>query len=519
MNSLLSFISQNPELNLVSDSRAVNEQSLFFAIVGSQSDGHDYLEQVTQKKAAGLVLQTGHPSIEGKALQEYSGQIFYLPNTRKAWAEAWKIKSGSIDEKLFILGVTGTNGKTSMVNMAEHILNSADQACAVMGTINHHLLNKVWPTTMTTPGSEILYPRLQEFYAEGAKACAMEISSHGLDQRRTEGLNINAAIFSNLTNDHLDYHKDLDEYFLAKEKLFTQLLAPSNKKNKVAVINLMDAWGSKVIINKKYKTYYLYEKDLNAEAHERRMSFIAAQKKKYNVVSCEIEIVKSDQYGSRMIVTIEEDAPLKGAKNQAAKIGFNLPIVGKFQAMNWAQVALALRDHVNNDAVLQSAAQTFAGIPGRLQKVQSRSHKNIFVDYAHTPDALQRSLESLRQITKGQVVVIFGCGGDRDKAKRPEMAQVAERLADHVIVTNDNPRTESPEAIAEEILQGFEEMKPKVLLDRKAAIEAGVASIESADDVLLIAGKGHEDYQIFGNERVHFSDYETAFEILQREGQ
>ncbi len=549
METLLSFVSQHPEWIPVADSRQVNEHSIFFAIAGTQSDGHAYIPEVIKKGVAALVLQEepsslssataslGKPrlkkenftasaeqlprasSIAAKsALKNFTGDVFYVPNSRKAWAEVWRHRSGCPDEKLFLVGITGTNGKTSMAHMAEHILNIAGDTCAVMGTINHHLQDKVWPTAMTTPGADILFPRLKEFLAEGAKACALEISSHGLDQNRAENLNLNAAIFSNLTNDHLDYHKGLEDYFLAKEKLFTRLLTPSQKKKKIAVINLMDDWAKKIILSKKYKTMYLYEKDSDTVSHQHRMDFIAEQRKKYPVYTCEIEIIKSDQHGSQICLHVEEKND-KG-ELEKTKIGMNLPVVGRFQAYNWAQVALSVRDHIGNDAVLQRAAQTFSGIPGRLQKViLDQSFKNVFVDYAHTPDALMRSLESLRQITKGQIVVVFGCGGDRDKAKRPLMAQVAERGADQIIVTNDNPRTENPEDIVQDILSGFDperEALPWILMDRKQAIAKGLELLKSADDVLLIAGKGHENYQIVGEQKNHFSDYETAYELLQK---
>lgn len=517
MNALHAYISRHPNLVPVADSRHVNEHSVFFAISGTLSDGHAYVADVIRKKAAALVLQKNHPlSVE---LTDYSGEVFFVESSRKAWAEVWRHRSAYPDENLFLIGITGTNGKTSMAHMAEHILNVAGEDCAVMGTIDHHLKGKVWPTSMTTPGADILFPRLQEFYNAGAKACALEISSHGLDQNRAENLNLNAAIFSNLTNDHLDYHKDLEDYFLAKEKIFTQLLTQSNKKKKTAVINLMDDWSKKIVLSPKYKVYYMYEKDLDTRAHERRLDFIAEQKKKYFVYACEIEIIKSDQQGSQICLHIEEKNK-KGERN-TIKLGMNLPVVGRFQAHNWAQVALSVRDHIGNDAVLQRAANTFYGIAGRLQKVlEPQSFKNVFVDYAHTPDALRRSLESLKEITKGQITVVFGCGGDRDKAKRPLMAQVAEKFADQIIVTNDNPRTEEPHKIIEDIMAGFDaesELKPHILMDRKEAIAEGIRSLKTPQDALLIAGKGHEDYQIIGTEKKHFSDYETAYDILKKE--
>lgn len=501
----MTFLSKNPNLNLVADSRQVNQSSVFFAILGSASDGHTYLPLAIAQGAQALVVQKEHPLAKG--LNALTAKVFQVESSRKAWAEAWRQKTASPDTKLFVLGITGTNGKTSMAHMAEHILNLAKKPCAVMGTIDHHLGDKIWPTTMTTPGADILFPRLNEFIEQGAKACAMEISSHGLHQNRAEGLAIDAAIFSNLTNDHLDYHLDLHDYFASKQLLFTRLLEPSTKSSKVAVINLMDDWGTKIQISSAYKTFYLYDSGAKSFNEKKIFDFLKEQKSKFPVVACDLRILESNQYGSHFTLDID-----------GVNLKLQLPCVGEFQVYNWVQVVISLWDLINDPEIFRQASLTFAGVPGRLQKVLAPgSDKNIFIDYAHTPDALERALQSLKRTTdSGSITVVFGCGGDRDQSKRPLMAKVSESGADHVIVTNDNPRTEDPEKIANQILAGFKKIKPEVILDRQSAIAAGINKLKTSEDILLIAGKGHEDYQILGTQKIHFSDYEQALKLIHK---
>lgn len=541
--NLKQFLETYSQFDPVSDSRKADVNSMFFAIRGSSTDSHKFLPQVYKQGCRNFVIEES-----GLNLISDFKNINYLvvPNSKQAWAYTWKSRSHNPDKDMFIVGVTGTNGKTSITMMIEHILNSSDVPCGVMGTIDHHLNTsdqiKVWPTNLTTPGSEILYPRIQEMKQLGAKAVALEISSHALDQKRAEGLNLNVAVFSNFTEDHLDYHKTYEHYFESKLRLFEELLKESDKRHKSSILNYNDDWIKRYTPNFGNVEVLLEVQSFENLQNQDQFKTLAQQKKSNKNLKINLLKIKThDLNGLKFELLLNYDPSFSMSEfinssegsnlhQYNSVISFELPVMGHFQALNWTQAALACRSAGISNHQLTDSAKSFLGVPGRLQKVLSSKQKAVFVDYAHTPDALERSILSLKNVCEGKLIVVFGCGGDRDKSKRPVMGTVAETLADIQIITNDNPRTEDPEVILKDILSGFKKLSAQdqqqilndhsisngsviVELNRKSAIKKGLELLTSPKDILLIAGKGHENYQILKDQTIEFSDYQTVQEL------
>jgi UDP-N-acetylmuramoyl-L-alanyl-D-glutamate--2,6-diaminopimelate ligase len=390
-------------------------------------------------------------------------------------------------EKLFCVGVTGTNGKTSITYLIEHFFNHLKRPTGVIGTINHHVGSRIWPTEMTTPHPIELQQRLHEFLAAGAQTLAIEVSSHALDQKRIAGIEFDVGVFTNLTRDHLDYHSTMKEYFEVKQTFFTEILNQSKKKKVFAIINGDDPWGKKINPGKRAKVWTYGAKNTDFGFKLKSMNFLGTE--------------------------FSLDTPLGSAVIKS-------PLIGTHNIYNvMAAVATGLAGDLEL-VQLEDLIQSFGGIPGRLQLVPNNKGIAILVDYAHSPDALENVLMSLQKVrrenkTTGKIICLFGCGGDRDKGKRPLMAQVAQKLSDTVIVTSDNPRTEDPLQIINEIKAGFDStlQNPFVEADRAKAITLAI-EYAKANDVILIAGKGHEDYQIIGKEKFFFSDFEIARTLL-----
>lgn len=527
------FIKNYIDKKFVSDSRKADEKSVFFALRGTKFDGHDFIQAAYDQGCRIFIVEDSSFFNNLKNVD-----VLTVTDSSSAWALAWKLKSQNPDQGLFLVGITGTNGKTSTTLMVEHILNHFNIPCGVLGTIDHHLkINnelKVWPTSLTTPGADILYPRLGEMKHAGAKAVALEISSHALDQNRAKDLFLDAAIFSNITNDHLDYHKTMEHYYSSKIKLFEELLQGSLKKNKVSVLNYNDEtikgylpdFGCVEVLleihdqrslNKNSKILDLYQK-IKVKNVNAKLNFVYL--KKHNLDGLKFSLILDFN-------------PMK----ELNVLEFEIPILGHFQMLNWCQAVLSLTALNLNPLDVINSAKTFLGVPGRLQKVLNSKSKAVFVDYAHTPDALQRALQSLRQVCKGKLGVVFGCGGDRDSLKRPLMGQVAEEFSDFQILTNDNPRSENPNEILSQILTGFKLNSKETNLissnqifetflnikntqtyiepDRKKAIQLGLNLMFDSEDVLLIAGKGHENYQILKDKTIDFSDYQTVIDLTK----
>lgn len=473
---------------VTSNSTQVKKGFLFIAEKGVSNDGHKYISAAIENGAVALLVE--HVEFVPPAFQ---GMILQTTNTRKMAHKIAALFYNKPSEKLFCIGVTGTNGKTSFTYLVEHFFNTAHQPTGVIGTIDHHLDSKVWSTELTTPHPIELQARLSDFINNNAKTLAIEISSHAIDQKRVEGIELDAGVFTNLTRDHLDYHSTMEEYFEVKQKLFIDILGRSKKKKVFAIINRDDPWGAKMKVPPNV-TQWTY----------------GAKTTEGNAPTFSFTLNKMDFTGTQFIVhtpdgSMTVQSPLIGVHN----------IYNVLSAMA-AGIAggLSLKH-------LASVLPSFKGIPGRLQRVQNDKNKLIFIDYAHSPDALENVLLSIRKTQeqvnmKGRIFCVFGCGGDRDKGKRPMMAQIAEKNSDFVIVTSDNPRTEDPMKIIAEIKEGFTHQTSgawRIEPDRQKAIIFALNEAKS-NDIILVAGKGHEDYQIIGKEKFYFSDYETARKIL-----
>ncbi|MEK2646605.1 UDP-N-acetylmuramoyl-L-alanyl-D-glutamate--2,6-diaminopimelate ligase [Bdellovibrio sp. BCCA] len=493
LNQLFSVFSGLPEESLpqdvelsgiFNDARMVVPGSVFVAIRGSKLDGHSFIHDAIAKGAAALVVEdrTTVPT-------EFSGFVLQVPNTREALdilASRFYLDPG---QELFCVGVTGTNGKTSVTYMTEAILNEGRIPTGVIGTVNHHLGDKVWPSEMTTPDPIFLQKRLREFRSEGALAVAMEVSSHALDQKRVDSVPFNTVIFTNLTRDHLDYHGTMDHYLEAKQRLFTDLLWKTEKRPCYAIINTADKYGRRLRVADPAVlwTYGASDSDIR------------------------YEILKMDF----ALTHFKVQTPLGEGE-------VHLPMSGIHNVMN-ALAALGAGLSAGLPlSVCISALNKFTGVPGRLQSVPNDQNLSIFVDYAHSPDALENVLTAIRTVrenlkSSARIWTIFGCGGDRDKGKRPLMAQMSLKYSDQVVITSDNPRTEDPQAIIKDILVGVagaDKAKTSVIVDRKEAIHQTIQKAQPGD-VILIAGKGHEDYQIIGKDKFPFSDVKVAEEALQ----
>ncbi|MCE3011253.1 MAG: UDP-N-acetylmuramoyl-L-alanyl-D-glutamate--2,6-diaminopimelate ligase [Proteobacteria bacterium] len=459
---------------------------VFVAIRGAKEDGHDHLHEAIRKGVCAVVVE-----FADKVPTSFSGFIQVVPNTRAALDHLASQYFEHPSKSMLMFGVTGTNGKTSTTYMLEHVFNQLKMPTGVLGTINHHLLDKVWSTEMTTPGPIELQSRLAEMKAEGARLVAMEVSSHALHQHRADGVHFNTVLFTNLTRDHLDYHQTMKNYHSAKQRLFTDLLWSSRKQPLFAIVNIDDEYGRRMRVCSE-AVIWTYGQDPKAD-----FSFELLQMNFSRIV-----FKLKSPFGS-----FEGILPLSGKHNLYNAVG---------------ALAAAASLGVPPVTALEKLA-TFKGVPGRLQQVETQTRYHVFVDYAHTPDALENVLKSLVQVRKetgssARIWTLFGCGGDRDKGKRPVMAQIACLYSDQIIVTSDNPRTEEPATIIADILVGIDKdtraAKVRVESDRRKAIELAILSMEPAD-VLLIAGKGHEDYQIIGTEKHPFSDYLIAQEILR----
>ncbi len=388
---------------------------------------------------------------------------------------------GEPSRSLRLVGVTGTNGKTTTCYLLDQIFRAAGWPTVLAGTVETRVAGEVRPATTTTPDPVTLQKLWREAVERGVVAGAMEVSSHALDQHRTAGTRFEAAVFTNLTQDHLDYHGDLESYYGAKRKLFVEA-----EPRPAAVVNADDAYGRRLLAELTGAWSFGIDVPADVRAEE----------------------VRYDLRGSAFRVV----AP-------AASWSQRLPIVGRYNIANaLGAIGAALRLGLPAETI--NAALTMAtGAPGRLERVDEGQPYAILVDYAHTPDALDNALRAARELTSGRVLAVFGCGGDRDRTKRPQMGRIAAALADVAVVTSDNPRSEAPQAILDDIVAGIVDPRAEVLVevDRRTAIGLAL-SRATAGDVVLIAGKGHESYQLVKGETLHFDDREEAAEWLRRHG-
>ncbi len=469
---------------LFQDARAVVPGSVFVAIRGQKFDGHHFIKDAVLRGASTLVVED-----KTQIPPEFTGFTLAVPDARKALDILASRFYWDPGQELFCVGVTGTNGKTSITYLIESILNQAGHRTGVMGTVNHHLGEKIFESELTTPDPIALQKRLKEFKELGATAVALEISSHALDQKRADSVPFNAVIYSNLTRDHLDYHGSMENYFKAKQRLFTDLLETSSKFPTFAIVNLADSWGRKLWVHEKTEllTYGTRESDFRFEILEFNFSYT-----RFRLIT-------------------------PWSKNEV-----KLPLCGVHNVFNaLAAAGAGVAAGVKWDLILKGL-ENFSGVPGRLQMVPNTKDRHVLVDYAHSPDALENVLKALAEVrktrkSKSKIHLVFGCGGDRDKGKRPLMAQMALKYADSIIVTSDNPRTEDPQKIIEDIVDEIsvsDKNRLQICIDRGQAIHDSLKA-SKPDDVVLIAGKGHENYQIIGTEKKRFSDFETAKQVLK----
>lgn len=467
------------------DTRKVTQDSVFVAIKGHDNDGHNYLAQAASAGAIALVVEN-----KSNIPADYPYLVVELADTRTALDMLASRFYNYPSHELFCFGVTGTNGKTSITYILEHILGYHKKTVGVIGTVNHRIGEKIWPTQMTTPDPVTLQSRLRDFVNGGAFAAAMEVSSHALDQSRVKSVNFNTVIFTNLTLDHLDYHKTMQNYFEAKQKLFTDMMWLTLKNPKFAVINIDDSYGRRLKV----------AEDVIAWTYGQRESDFQFKILKMDFAETEVEL-----------------------RTEVETIRAILPVSGRHTIYNIVASAVAAMSSGISLQQSFEAMKHFPGVPGRLQKVNSHSEKIVFVDYAHTPDALENVLNSIVQVREesnlqNKIYTVFGCGGDRDKSKRPLMAKIAAKLSDYVIVTSDNPRTENPQTIVDDICAGFNDGQKNYesVVDREQAIAKALQKAKPGD-VILVAGKGHEDYQIIGTEKKYFSDFDVAKKYLNGE--
>lgn len=455
--------------SVVCDSKEVREGSIFVAIRGSKADGNDFIAEACQKGATLIVTEKAPPTAP-------STPLLRVENARRIYALANHVLYGEPSKELKMVGVTGTNGKTTCAYLI-HAIASTRCSAGLVGTIQYFFGSHSVAATHTTPDPSTLHPLFNLMCEKGCSLVVMEASSHALDQERLSGIRFDAVLFTNLTQDHLDYHHSMEEYFNAKLKLLQHL-----KDGGTAVLNADDSWIASIGQKARKVVTYGIEQPADIRALD----------------------VQSGLGGSRF------DIEYQGQRTavQTALFGKHnvYNILGAISAASSIGVAVDESARVMRD---------FKGVPGRLERVDAGQEFFLFVDYAHTDDGLRNVLSALRPLAHKKLLVLFGCGGDRDKGKRPKMARVAEQLADYVVLTSDNPRFEDPRSILKDVSSGFSPGfdRCEVHPDRRKAIRQILLKAHK-EDVVLLAGKGHEDTQIIGNERMPFNDKEEAVRIL-----
>jgi len=473
---LLALVQSNG-LGVCADSRQVRQGDVFVAVCGTQVDGHDYIDKALSQGAAYVVTQRPVDGVDCVVVED----------SARALGQLAQASFGSPSSKLTNLAVTGTNGKTTVTYLVRSVLEHIGAKCGLIGTIEYSTGVNSVPASLTTPDAITIARAASEMVRNGADYMVVEASSHALSQKRLAGVSFTAAAFTNLTGDHLDYHHDEDDYLDAKTLLFTGL-----PPHGLAILN--------------------YESD---EAHTIAEIIEPAIRILWYGIGCDVDIRakvhRMDAAGSEFSIIFN---------HYSEKVITRLP--GRHNIQNClAAAGLCLAAGIGLHEVANGLSELEC-VPGRLQAIPFEKIKGkdiqVFVDYAHTDDALKNVLNTLKPLCDGRLIVLFGCGGDRDKTKRPRMAKVAEALADLVVVTSDNPRTEEADKIIADIMTGFGDPGSTCITvepDRARAIHLAIEKAKSGD-IVLLAGKGHEDYQIIGTEKRHFSDFEEARKALEK---
>jgi UDP-N-acetylmuramyl-tripeptide synthetase len=459
---------------------------LFVAIRGFTADGHDFVDRAVANGAVAVVVQKPTPGVV---------PVLRVPDTRKALAQIAAAFYAHPSKAIALVGITGTNGKTTVAYILESIFAAAGVSAGIIGTVNHRCGGRVWPSAHTTPESVDLQRLLAEMRTSGATHAIMEVASHGIELQRVVGCAFDVGVFTNLTQDHLDFHGDMTRYWQTKKRLFTELL-PMGGKSPRAVINGDNPHG----------------RELAREITD-RMPTLTFGFDPSNAIWP--RVAQNNLSGSRGTI-----------HTPAGDLAFASPMVGRHNIENLLAAAGAALALDLPQAVIEAGLSAANGAPGRLERVPDDHGRFVYVDYAHTPDALENVLNALQEIKTRRLICVFGCGGDRDRSKRPLMGAIAARLSDLAVVTSDNPRTENPGRIIDDILpgitpvmcrayrpaelqNGWKEPGYVVLSDRREAIGLAIR-LAQAGDTVLIAGKGHENYQIIGHETVPFDDGEIA---------
>jgi len=469
---------QNTDVtSLVYDSRRAENGCVFFAIEGENTDGHLFVEEAIRRGAIAIVSEREAPG-------ELATRWVRVRKIRRALSEAARRFYDDPDLKLQLIGITGTNGKTTTAYLLNSIFEAAGTRTGLFGTVEYRLGTHVISAYNTTPESLDLAAFLHELVAGGAGAAVLEVSSHALAQERVWGVHFSAAVFTNLTRDHLDYHHDFEHYFAAKRRLFEGLGIPPPE---LAVINVDDEWARRLLAipNPRRMTYGMESKaDVGVKRYSQNLTGLSAT-----------------------LATPSGDIEIESG------------LLGRANLMNMlAATATALGVGVPVEKI-QLGIRALRAVPGRFEKVDEGQPYLVVVDYAHTDDALQNVLEAAREITRERLIVVFGCGGERDRTKRPLMGEVAGRLCDLAILTSDNPRSEDPILIMNDVLVGLQRTsKPYIAeVDREKAIRKALSEAREGD-IVVLAGKGHETYQVLKDRSVPFDDREVARRALREMG-
>lgn len=481
------FLPEIEVKGLTLDSRQVEPGYVFVALEGHFEHGLAYAEAAISRGAIAVLCDAQY--------DQYCQQILAKISTRTVCVAVkhLPLKLSQIanvfydypSEKLFVSGVTGTDGKTTVSHFISQAMQNPESPAALIGTLGNGLINKLDKSAQTTPDMLTLQCMLAQYVDAGASSVSMEVSSHGLDQNRVDGVSFDVAILTNLSRDHLDYHGDLESYKQAKKKLFT------NSATKVLVLNIDDALGQELFQQLAgHKPIWLYGMDGD-------------------------RVRKSESYVYAAQLETHRDGMKFMLHSSQGSAEISTGLIGDFNVYNMLACFCTLLQSGLNFNIAVKRIEKLTTVPGRMEIIAQPNKPVVVIDYAHTPEALSQVLKNIRKHTDGKVICVFGCGGDRDAGKRPIMAQVAEQNADLVILTSDNPRNEDPALIIDEVQQGIsDQLKLIVETDRARAIQQAI-NMASADDLVLLAGKGHEDYQIIGNKKLPFSDRQQALKSLE----
>lgn len=466
--------------NVQYDSRKVERGDMFVAIRGAQVDGHAHIPSAIANGAKVVVMENDAALPDSYFM--HAGVIkVVVPSARIALAQISAQYYSHPSRRLAVIGVTGTNGKTTTTHLISSIVEHGGGKAGLVGTIEYRIGEEIIPSTHTTPESLELNALLSRMVAGGCSSVVMEVSSHSLDQHRVRGIEFSVGVFTNLTQDHLDYHGTMDKYFEAKSELFRSLGDQS-----WAVVNADDPWGRKLLTMTRARTLS-FGMTASSDLHADQVSL--------------------SMRGTRCRIQYAGES-----------IEIETPLVGKFNVSNiLAAVGAGIAMGVPTQ-VIRKAVRELRPVRGRFEPVVSPAGWTAIIDYAHTPDALEKALNAVQDVfsasERGRIITVFGCGGNRDSTKRSTMAAIATGLSDMTIVTSDNPRLESPEAIIAEVMAGAKQGRQvESVVDRRKAIEKALG-LAKRNDVVLIAGKGHEDYQVIGEKKIHFSDKEIVEEYL-----